>query len=93
MTILHTPERMTLALHTNGLGNLWFDLHLCSLPIFNTFRAQHGEENGKKEKKPQKSNAKKLKNHLGFCKSDEVEGNIWDVASKEGQEHSRKVQS
>lgn len=61
MTILHTPERMTLALHTNGLGNLWFDLHLCSLPILNAFRAEHGEENGKKEKKPQNQMQKSLR--------------------------------
>lgn len=46
----------------------------------------------KREKKP-KPNAKKLKNHLGFCKSDELEGSLWAVPSKEGQEHSGKVQS
>lgn len=89
MTIPHTPARMRLALHTSGLRNLWSDLHLCSFPIFNAFRAEHGK---KKEKKPE-PNAKKLKNHLGFCKSDELEGNIWDVASKEGQKHSGKIQS
>lgn len=90
MTNPNTPARMALALHTNGLRNLWFDLHECCLPIFNAFRAEHRKKKGKK--KPTQTQ-KMLKNHSSFCKSDELEGNIQDVPSKEGQKHSRKVQS